>query len=525
VSIVTRMRITLIILAGAIVLVVGVWNLYSIQQIGTAALEQNAADFNVRQFQGTALRTVLSQLLAIITVVVLIVTVVATHLARRISSPIQQLVEATKRVADGDYRPIQLTKRDDDIGELAVSFEWMTAELEDLVTKLQARTDELGQRAAELAQNDRQNQRRATQLEASAQVASAIASTLDLEELLHQITRLIADRFNWYHCGVFLLDDTGHWAVLRAANSDGGQRMLARGHRLEVGRQGIVGNVTRLGQPRIVNNVGVAGDFFDNPHLPQTRSELVLPLIARDQIIGALDVQSVEELAFDQEDVAVLGILANQVAIAIDNARLYAASQAALNQLQLVLQQYTADSWREYTKNNESVWFHCRQDAADLDDREPLPIPERVLLKGITTATSPRNGQTALIAPIKVRGAVIGALGLHRVCENGRQVWSDDEVKLVETVADQVAQAMEAARLYEEAQQRARHERLVTEIAGKIQSAPDIDSIMRTAVQEIRRTLGVSHGIIRLGTETHLKPSHIQDGIRGTEGARGYTDE
>jgi GAF domain-containing protein len=292
-----------------------------------------------------------------------------------------------------------------------------------------------------------------------------------------------------------------------------------------VGLQGIVGNVTRSRQPRIVNNVDVAGDFFDNPHLPETKSELVLPLIARDQIIGALDVQSVEESAFDQEDVSVLSILANQVAIAIDNARLYAASQAALAQLRLVLQQYTTDSWREYMKNNESLWLQWHQDAADLGEREPLPIPERVLLKGITTATSPTNGQTALIAPIKLRGAVIGALGLQRVCVNGKQVWSDDDVTLIEIVADQVAQAMEAARLYDDAQQRARRERLVTEIAGKIQSAPDIDGIMRTAVQEIRRTLGVSHGIIRLGTETHLKSSHIKDDVEETEGDRGYTDE
>jgi GAF domain-containing protein len=105
-----------------------------------------------------------------------------------------------------------------------------------------------------------------------------------------------------------------------------------------------------------------------------------------------------------------------------------------------------------------------------------------------------------------VRGEIIGALGLQEAYEETGHVWSDEDIALIETVADQVGQALEAARLYNEAQRRAHREQLVTDITGKIRSAPDIEGILRVAVQEIRRGLGVSHGVIRLGTETHLRP-------------------
>jgi GAF domain-containing protein len=126
------------------------------------------------------------------------------------------------------------------------------------------------------------------------------------------------------------------------------------------------------------------------------------------------------------------------------------------------------------------------------------------------------NTGNTVVAPIKVRGQVIGTLGFEDMAAPGEnqgtdRVWSTDEIALIETVADQIGQAMEAARLLNDAQRRARQEQLVTEITGRIRSAPDIDGILRTAVQEIRQALGVSHGVIRLGTETHLRPPEIRE--------------
>ena len=304
--------------------------------------------------------------------------------------------------------------------------------------------------------------------------------------------------------------------------------MLARNHRLRVGTQGIVGSVTRTGQPYVAHNVGADAVHFDNPDLPDTRTEIALPLIARDRIIGALDIQSTEEAAFDEADVAVFGVLSNQIAIALDNARLYEAGQAALEQVQAVQRQYTREAWSQLTHQHATdLYIYQQADLTHVSDAGQPKI-DAALTKGTTTTTTGQNSQApSIIAPIKVRGEIIGALGLQEVYEDAHRVtrhaWSDEEIALIETVADQVGQALEAARLYDQAQRRAQREQLVTDITGKIRSAPDIEGILRVAVQEIRHALGVSYGVIRLGTETHLRPpaestSEVQptDQVRST---------
>ncbi len=170
-------------------------------------------------------------------------------------------------------------------------------------------------------------QRRTVQLETASMVARDAAAILDVNRLLDEVVRLISDRFGFYHAGVFLIDDSGQFAVLEAASSAGGQRMLERGHRLAVGKVGIVGYVAKSGEPRIALDVGRDAVHFANPDLPETRSEMALPLIGRGRIIGVLDVQSEQEAAFTREDVATLQTLADQLAVAIENARLFEAEQ------------------------------------------------------------------------------------------------------------------------------------------------------------------------------------------------------
>ncbi len=276
------------------------------------------------------------------------------------------------------------------------------------------RTEELIERAVELEESNRQNQRRAAQLETSAQVAHAIASVLDVDQLLDRVVRLISEHFGHYHTAIFLLDETRRWAVLRAANSEGGQRMLARNHQLQVGIQGIVGNVTRTGQPHVARNVGADAIHFDNPDLPDTRTEIALPLIAREQIIGALDIQSTEESAFDEADVSVFSALANQIAIALDNARLFKASQTALAQVHAVQRQYAREAWDRYsTQRTPDLYVYQKTDLAS-SSAVTLPEIDEDLNKGTTRASNAEDGQGgSLVTPIKVRGQVIGALGVQ----------------------------------------------------------------------------------------------------------------
>ncbi len=226
-----------------------------------------------------------------------------------------------------------------------------TRDLEETADRLGARTAELEETTKQLEEVARLSRRRARMLQASSEVSRAIAQIHDIDDLLPRVTQLISEHFGFYHAGIFLVDEIGRYAVLRAANSEGGQRMLARGHRLAVGAKGIVGHVTRTGQPRISLDVGADAVYFDNPDLPETRSEMALPLRLGGEtqgVIGALDVQSTESAAFDQEDVAVLSALADQIAIAIQNARLFQQSQQALEETETIYRRRLRAEWDSF---------------------------------------------------------------------------------------------------------------------------------------------------------------------------------
>ncbi len=406
---------------------------------------------------------------------------------RQTIQPISGLTLGAEQVAAGNLDvEIDVPDRSDEIGVLTAAFQKMLTELRALYANLEQqvaeRTAELSQQAQELEASNQLNARRAAQLAAAAQVARAVASTLDPDQLLEQVVHLIAEQFGYYHAGIFLLDENGEWAVLRAANSEGGKRMLARGHRLAVGRQGIVGETTFTGQPHIALDVGEDALYFDNPDLPETRSEIALPLIARGEIIGALDVQSKRPGAFDEQDIHILGTLADQIATALDNARLFRASQNALEQLRTIQRQYAQAGWQEYTATTGASYVeYRREEAGSSGDDGPPPTLE---------------------IPITLRGAVIGKLGLQS--DRPDRQWSADEIALAHAVADQIGQAMEAARLLHDTRRLAQREQLVAQIADRIRAAPTIDRMLQVAVQETRRILGATYGVVRLGTETHL---------------------
>jgi GAF domain-containing protein len=181
-----------------------------------------------------------------------------------------------------------------------------------------------------------ETQRRAVQLRAAAEVARDATAILDVNQLLDETVHLISEQFGFYHAGVFLLDERGEYAVLQAASSEGGGRMLERGHKLQVGKVGIVGYVSDTGEPRIALDVDEDAAHFASSDLPDTRSEMALPLKVRGRVIGVLDVQSTQEAAFSEDDVAVLQTLADQLATAIENARLFEQAQRRVRRERLI---------------------------------------------------------------------------------------------------------------------------------------------------------------------------------------------
>lgn len=196
--------------------------------------------------------------------------------------------------------------------------------------------DMLRRQTEELERANRLLEKRARALDAAAKISRAASSMLQTEALIHQTVNLIRDRFGYYYVGLFLVDASARWAVLNAGTGEAGRQMLAQGYKLQVGGDSMIGWCTAHGQARIALDVGQEAIRFDDPLLPETRSEMALPLISRGQVIGALTVQSAQAQAFSDEDTAVLQTMADQVANAIENARLLQETERLARRSQLV---------------------------------------------------------------------------------------------------------------------------------------------------------------------------------------------
>ncbi|HEX6268630.1 MAG TPA: GAF domain-containing protein [Anaerolineales bacterium] len=347
-------------------------------------------------------------------------------------------------------------------------------------TELERRTIELSQRGHELEAANKQVQRRAAQFEALVEVTQAITSVRQLQELLPRIAAVISEKFGFYHVGVFLLDEAREYAVLSATNSAGGRKMLERRHRLRVGKQGIVGNVTATGEPRIAMDVGADATFFDNPELPDTHSEMALPLKSAGQVVGALDVQSTERGAFTNEDVQMLSLLANQASLAIENARLFDETRNALAEAEAVSRQFTREVWGRLPAEYDLLGYrYSLSFASPLE--EPLKITE--------SEEDERKDSSQIAFPIELRGERIGTLLVQSPSADNL---NQDQIDLIKAVAERVALSAENARLFEETRRRAERERLVSDITGKIRSVQDPQTMIQTAMEELRNALGAS---------------------------------
>ncbi|NOZ00044.1 MAG: GAF domain-containing protein [Chloroflexi bacterium] len=329
-------------------------------------------------------------------------------------------------------------------------------------------------------------QRRTRELQAAAQVAHGTLAMQDVTALLGHVTRLISEQFDYYHAGIFLLDDRGEYAVLQAASSEGGQRMLKRGHRLRVGTQGIVGAAAAERHPYIALDVGEDAAFFDNPDLPMTRSEMALPLIVRDKVIGILDIQSTEAQAFDQQSIEVLETLADQIALAIENARLLAESHSTIAQLEVLMAEQSGAAWREHLQKRSHGYVYTPSGLSSLNSK-----PMRDLR---TDNGSPKD--QSIEVPISLRGRRIGTIALTRA---GNKQWTKKEQTLAADIAIQVGLAVENARLLEDTREQARREQIVAEVSSRMRETLDMDTVLQTAIREMQRTLNLREAEIRLG--------------------------
>ena len=343
--------------------------------------------------------------------------------------------------------------------------------------------------------------RRATELETASTLARDISKFTNLDALLSNAVNMIRDQFGYYHAGLFLLDINKEYAVLRSATGDAGRQMLANNHRLRVGEVGLVGYAVSKGEPRIAQNVYQDSFHFKNPILPDTRSELALPLRVAGDIIGALDVQSKDEMAFEQEDVKILQMIADQLAVAINKAQILQQLQKNVDELKERYLQTTVSSWNQYlTKETQSVSMALDKTTQELKESPSLSEEEQKAISEKKTVlvsidSDNEHKRTQLSVPLMLRDNLV--LGAMRIEFDGETV-PKQTIEMLENLSNRLALALDRARLMDEIQSTAEQDRLITDVSSKIRSSSNIDNILKTAASEIGRSLGASEVIVQL---------------------------
>lgn len=480
-------------------------------------------------------------------IIFVIIGAVGLWMANRLVDPLRKMATAAQQIGSGQWDAPLPPAGDDEIGVLTRALGTMTGQLRALMTSLEQRVAE---RTKALQEANYNLQRRAIQLEASAEVARAITSVFDVDELLRKAVNLIRDRFGFYHAGIFLLDSTGEWAVLREATGDAGARMKAQGHRLAVGDTSMVGWTALHRQPRVALYASEDEVRFANPLLPHTRSEMSLPMMIGDKLLGVLNVQSTEEAAFDDDDVRTLQSMANQIAIAIENARrvsdetMLLETTSPIYRVSRRLAQVTTTSEVadaiiasvaetgadgctvvefEFSPTGEpeallyrGVWRRDRELQFRPGTRLPIsesPFPFDMVSNLLTVSDVeqdqrlPESARQVFVEtgvkalaniPLRIRGKVIGQVVVLHTTPGP---FSDAALRLYEALSDQAAVALERAQLWEETQRRAEREHVTRQMIDRIRRAMDIEQALHTTAEELSRAMGVPHVSIELSSE------------------------
>lgn len=439
---------------------------------------------------------------------VILALILAGLIQRSITGPIARLRSSAEAFRQGQMDVSVPVVGTDELSLLAQTFNRMAGQLRDLVSTLEQR----------VAERTHTLQKRSVQLEAAGQVARDAASVLNPQQLLDRVVMLISEQFEFYHTGIFLLDGSREWAVLQASSSEGGRRMLAKEHRLQLG-MGIVGHVAAQGEPRIALDVGADAAFFDNPDLPDTRSEMALPLQVRGEIIGVLDVQSRQPKAFSDDDVAVLQTLADQVAVAISNAQLFQRAQESLEAQRRAYGALSREAWAELLKAEPDLNIRRDEGGVSIIDAPWQPHMEMALRAGRIIPSF--DGASSLAIPLKTRGQVVGVIEAQKPDGSGQ--WAREEVDLLETLVDRLGVTLESARLFQETERRAAQEQLLGEVTARMRETLDLDIVLQTAIREIGDALEIAEVEVRMGglPTTQGPPASEELAPPGDDGHRG----
>jgi GAF domain-containing protein len=362
-------------------------------------------------------------------------------------------------------------------------------EMDRIQTSLQAnslRLDEL----------NRINVGRATQLRTIIQIVHDIAPVRVIDDLLSLTANLVRERFGYYHVGIYLIDESGEYVILRAASGIAARTMLEQRHKFKLDEPGIVGSVASSGVARIAHDAGIDSAYIRDALLPESRSEAGLPLRSHGRVIGVLDIHADEITAFNQENIEIHQLLTDQLVAAVENVELVQRLETTLAELNTIYQAQTKQTWQKSIRERGDI-------SLEYDGLQVKPVTYQLpsnIIQQLKTGKSvvleqnhhgraewKKHGQNTLVIPLMVLNQMIGAIGLQQ--ENPKHVWTEEEIALAEAVANRAALALENARLLEEAQRRAVKEQTIGEISAKIGNLVNIENIVQTTIQELSQMI------------------------------------
>lgn len=424
----------------------------------------------------------------IILTVIILAGVLALLINLTITPAIKSLQRSVRAVMQGDFdSPVPVAERQDEIGALARTYV-------DAREQVRALLDDLRSRVAA----------RARDIEATQTVSRFAANQRDMHVLMDNVVELIVDLFpNIYHAQIFLIDSEGINAVLRASTGEAGRKLLETGHRLEVGSVSVIGRATEEGRVITASNTIGSDIHRQNEYLPDTRSELAIPLSIGDNVFGALDVQSTESDTFTTDQINILQTMADQIAIAIENARLYQESLRRMETVEQERRKAVYQSWRDHLnyQGKSALSYEIGSQTAT----DTFSLQQRAIATGkpIVGTISGDAKTTPFAVPIILRGQVLGAVEW----ELPSAEFNQGKVQLAQELVNRLAISLENARLFQDSRRTIDRERLVNEIAAKLSSQTEIDNILQTAIREVGMALNAPQVDIQVNLPTERPAS------------------
>ena len=399
-------------------------------------------------------RTGTSLVLPLLLIIVFMLVAVLA-IERLLISPIRRMTNTARQIASGDYNLRMVVNSQDEIGQLSQSLNAIMRQTAIFSGQLEARVAS-----------------RTRDIEITAEISREATSIRDVDTLLNKAVNSIREQFGFYHVQVFLVDDANAYAVLNTSTGEAGRALLARNHKLLVGSSSVVGQATQKNQPVVILDTQSPGvTYYPNPLLPDTRAEMALPMRVAGTVIGAIDVQSVRPDAFDDSNIRIFQVLADQLASAVNNARLFSRTQETAQQVLQLNSQLTRKGWRDLTDqhaDNDLRYSYDRLNLRPLETKiEALP-----------------EANTAVQAPIIVRGETIGRIG---ALEDPAHPLTTEDREFVRSVANRVALAVENARLTERNQSTINEIELLYKVSRDLSTAPDINTVYELIIAELRQ--------------------------------------